>query len=161
MIAFVLDYRGPTPRGTKRALPRIQKEAFIDLGQAWLGDMLPDHFRQSAVSKYGYTQRTAGYRAAKLRVKAHRKPLVWSGDTEKYAKANSRVASATSRGVRIVVNAPTLNRTPKGRALNMRREVVAITTDEIEVLNGRFERLVERKLNRVSENRRVRLGRVR
>ena len=98
----------------------------------WHKKIRPGHFQPSALAKYGYTPRTRNYE----RDKGHRRPLVYSGESERATERN--YIKATGRSASLHMDAGNLLWRPGG--INMREELLA-TTNEDEAAMGRvFER---------------------
>ena len=115
------------------------KAAWESVGKRWRGRMLQKHFTVAGASRYGYVRRSFEYNQRKQREKGHRNPLVWSGKSKALAKMAT--IRTTRKGAKVIMRVPTLNRTPRGRRMNMNRELTRVTTAEAELL---AELLVDR-----------------
>ncbi len=158
MLYFTLKETGPTPGILKRALPRLNKAAWKAAGIFWHTEFRPLHFLRSATRRYGYLPRSGSrlprgskgfrrsYSGRKLRKYHHMKPLVFSGQSRDLTKI--RNIKATSKGVRVSMNAPALNARPKDGRIRMHKELRKVIPAEreaiAEVLAKEFERQADR-----------------
>ena len=93
MLTWKFEVRS-SPLTLLKKLRRAVKEELKFLGYYWFVRYLPEHFKPSAMSKYGYVFRTVGYMRRKRagytvgkqytnageKIAGHEKPLFWSGD---------------------------------------------------------------------------------
>jgi hypothetical protein len=143
-----------TPAARNRAL----RVAFTWIGDAWhkLYKMLK--FTNAATNKYGLHPRMGepgsgrpfkgSYTQAKLKRRRNgqgvqaigeTKPFVWSGKSRSDAKASRKVVATAARGfgkADCIINAPTLNLTPKGGRIKQREEFERVTDEERRHLEG-------------------------
>jgi hypothetical protein len=122
----------------KRDWNRVLAAGLKGMGESWHLRYLARHFEPSAVRRYGYAPRSAGYRKRKRRIKGHDRPLVWSGRSERLA--SMRRVRATSKGVSVIVYAPQLNRR------KLAKEVTTVIVQEIGVLNRQIEKYIARRM---------------
>ena len=76
-----------------------------------------------------------------MRIKGHNDPLVWSGRSRRLASI--RKVRATSRGARVILNAPALNR------MKRQKELTRVIPREMLVLSRRLDRFINRRLKPV------------
>ncbi len=138
----------------KRAFARAQKMAWAAVGEHHFNKNLRKHFTLAGAREYGYTERKRSYRARKLREKRHKRPLVWSGETRRRALSMKNI-KATSKGVTLRINAPTLNRKGRNSNVNMREEMETISPGEIREIEGILQREIVAAL-RTDKSKRVR-----
>lgn len=140
-----------------RAAARVAMQA---VGDRWVDRMLPLHFLQTAVARYGYAPRDPIYRRRKrlgaeiagvASIKED-KPLVWSGrsrERAREARAVGKAPSSTKALAEITINAPALNFRYKGSKINMRDEVTRVLPAEAEILAALFVRIFENEITRM------------
>ncbi len=160
MILFKVKYTGAVPSVARQALGRIKRESWRQTGEHWHGRYRPKHFRRSGAREYGYAPRTGepgssnpkgGYMRRKRREKGHSLPLVWSGTSRQLTRL--RDVRATSKGARVVMNAPGLNRRhPKSR-INMRDEMTRISVRERTQLTKVLDGGLDRRLRQIRTRR--------
>lgn len=88
--------------GPRRAL---FQDTWEMLGVLWHSEILPKHFKHSAVKEYGYKKRHVLYEKRKQKRWGHRYPLVWSGDTKRRLEASARIRSS-SKGSKVTMLGP-------------------------------------------------------
>ena len=125
----------------KRDWNKVLKGALGRMGTGWHSLYMPRKFEPSAVCRYGYRPRSIGYNKRKLRIKGHKNPLVWSGRSKRLTSI--RKVRATSKGSRVIMNAPQLNRR------KLRLELIKVIVREVVVLSRRAGKYVNRKLKPV------------
>ncbi len=120
----------------RRNAKRLLKNALLKGMQFYRRSIHPQHFTVAGARKYGYRRRTRKYREAKKRVKGHSRPLVWSGESERRS-SRSRITGTASR-VRMFINAPNLNFSPKGgeKRIDMLDEVTRVTNADARAVFG-------------------------
>lgn len=137
ITATRITQTGPTPRHVRNAMAGMRKTALDAALTHWHWRMRPRHFRTAAYGLYGYTPRSKKYERAKQRQKGHRRPLVYSGHTERATKRKSLRGSSKTR--RAAYHAPALNFRPfKGNNKMLREEFLAYTGTEENQLIDRF-----------------------
>jgi len=149
MILMSVRYEGAVPGVTlKRALMnKVKQKGYNAAGVEWHQKFMPEHFTESGGRKYGYKQRSKSYRARKLRVKHHRRPLVWSGLSQ--ALMRIRDVRAKTNGVKIYSHASGLNRRRSSRAPDMLLEMGTVTEGERQHLMAVQDRRIEKELKKV------------
>jgi hypothetical protein len=143
----------------KRAFNNAVKGAHEDMGRFWHGAIRPKHFTSAGAREYGYAPRDGerdhvgvrgfarSYTGIKLRRRGHTRPLVWSGDSMR--QSGRLDVRATNKRVRVVMNVPTLNFSPKGRPdMNMRAELTEISDSDFAKMVRVFQRSLDRRLAR-------------
>lgn len=85
MSIYGFSFHYPDPKRAPAALREQYKAAKFTAGEnlffQWWRDKLPEHFKPSAMSKYGYEKRTEKYMERKWKKMSHHDPLVWTGET--------------------------------------------------------------------------------
>lgn len=153
MLKISIEWTGYIAQ-PKRAMNRAKKIAWLAVGEHHFRKNLRKHFTESGGREYGYAPRTKGYKARKLRQRRHRKPLVWSGET-RHRALNLKNIKATSKGVTLRIDAPTLNRRHPKSQVNMRAEMETISRGEIREIEGILQREIVAAL-RSDKSKRVR-----
>ncbi len=100
----------------------------------WHKKIRPGHFEVSALAKYGYTPRTVKYE----RSKGHRRPLVYSGDSERATERN--YIKFAARSASLHMDAGNLLWNPGGGRINMRDELLRTTSEDETAMARIFER---------------------
>ncbi len=128
----------------KRQLQRATKETLEQMGRRWHDLYLPEHFKESAYSRYGYYKRKGmgldpsgrafrrSYTGRKLRQQHHERPLVFSGEGQSLALGPVRIR-ATGKQARVVLPSKFNLRNPKSR-ISMREEITKIIPAEAQDL---------------------------
>lgn len=88
-------------RITLRGHARIMKILNRRVMEEHLEQNVPLHFREGAENVYHMHRRPEKYLKAKLRIKHHRKPLVWSGKTMAGMLASKQRITATQHKSRL------------------------------------------------------------
>jgi len=135
--------RGVVPGLPKRTYNGFLKRAYFLLGLWWHTKCRPKHFTRAGAREYHYTPRQGergsasenarrGFRSTytgqKLRRMGHTLPLVWSGLSR--AMTAIRNIRASFKGVKVVLNAPTLNYRRPGSPIDKRREMTTVSEAE-------------------------------
>lgn len=158
MYEMVVHRRGPTPDLLARELNNINREAARAMGELWHLRFFPKHFTHRGATEYGYTKRNARYERFKYKKFGHTYPLVFTGNSRTRA-SSPRIVATAKRGearVRVIMHAPTLNLTPKGGRINLRKELTTVSLAEAEELareTGFFLQYVFSKINSTSTAR--------
>jgi hypothetical protein len=142
----------------------ILKPSYQDLGEWFHQNRLPLRFTNQAKSLLNLAPRKGeqpglpykmfkrSYTGRKQRYKGHRKPFVWSGETERDA-TRIRDVRATSGGVKIVLHARKLNyRHPKS-AIRMNEEIRRIAESEYPLLQQQLNKAVQSRINADTRSR--------
>jgi hypothetical protein len=170
MMLIKIKEDGVAPRNMVKAWNQVRREGYRAIAVMWHRDMRPDHFQPSAKQKYSYKPRAGEpgnpryirlktgqkirddrkhYTARKLRMKGHTRPLVFTGQSE--ALSRIRDIRVTSKGSRVVLHTPGLNRRNKYSQINMREELTRITEGEARLLAKEYERATARNFKRVRD----------
>lgn len=150
-LGITIKYHGELGR---REYGKATKEAFVAAGRLWHQKFRPKHFTKAGAREYRYAPRTRSYTARKFREFGHRLPLVWSGETRNLAR--NRKIKATAKMMRVIINAPTLNRLGKGKNsvdIDMRDEMTRVSTRERRAMVNLFARVFDRRLKASSTTR--------
>lgn len=87
---------------TKRTHARIMRDVWRTLMLRHRDHRLGKHYQDIAETRpggaYHYERRNEKYQEAKLKLKGHQKPLVWSGRMSRYIRNNSRITATQKRG---------------------------------------------------------------
>jgi hypothetical protein len=148
--SFKIIETGALPWLPKRLLARPKKQAYMDMGKYWHAKIRPKHFTIAGAREYKYVKRSLEYTRRKLKFGPAR-PLVWTGESEQLSKS-ARI-TATSKGVKVFLNVPTLNRPTKLRRINMREELTSFSERDVRVLTKRLTDSYIRRLNRIRRQR--------
>lgn len=162
------DARGRFTAGSPGA--KLLKASFFKIGVHWHREFLPEHFKNSAMSRYpdAYRPRKGergnphprgfekSYTGRKLRRFGHTRPLVYTGESRRLA--NIRDVRATMKGNRVVIHARTLNRKNKHSQINMREEATVINAAEERVLAGVFDTTLQRGIDVLMTRRQEKAG---
>lgn len=147
---------GCTPRQLLAALTGrewndIHRDAAEFAARFWHTHFRPLHFKNSATRRYGYQFRQGenlqgakgfrrSYTGQKLQQKGHTRPLVWSGDSERFTQILNIRATAkggqygTARAT-VIMNAPTLNLRSSPSSPNMRQELTTVIPEELDEIS--------------------------
>lgn len=159
-ISFTTKYTGAVPvdlRFKQRDWNKIVRKAWTAVGRYWHQNFRKKHFTKEGARVYGYAKRSDAYTRRKQREKGHQLPLVWSGRSRGQTKVANVKARATRKksGVRVSMNAPTLN-------LGGRRwggpELTTVSAPEMQRLIEVLDAHIDRGLRR---NRRKRITHIR
>lgn len=157
---------GAVPGVLKRELNRLLKQAWETLGIYWHANFREKHFTHAGATEYQYDKRQGEdrsqggkgffrtYTGRKLRRFGHTLPLVWSGASR--TRSRIRDVRATRAGVRVVINAPTLN-FRKGRLATgktMREEMTTVSAKERRDLAVVHEKALKQGIEDIREVRR-------
>lgn len=127
--------------GTTTALMRVWLEnAYEKTLSHWHANIRPKHFQESAISEYGYRDRTPEYEDRKERQMGHSRPLVFSGESE---EATERLEiRPTSRGATLAMGGGNLTFRQRGGP-NMREEVTTVTLPDSVEMGNVFQRTMD------------------
>lgn len=131
-------------RGLRRGLKMAAEE--------WQVKFAPRHFRYGAAKKYGMQPRSAKHVKRKRRRFGHNKPLVFTGETERWVRTRRQAATISNRNG--MVSGKLQIRTPSYffafrkdfGAPDKVQELVATTQDEATKLLGIVEREIDIEL---------------
>lgn len=155
---FRIRYHGAVPGVTlgKRELNNEKKGTWKKTGVYWHRKFREKHFTAAGAREYGYYARKGekmakgskaykrSYTGQKERQFGHTRPLEFSGASRQLTRI--RDVRSTSKGVRVVLRAPTFNyRHPKSR-INMRAEMTRVSLREADALIRDFDQGLERRL---------------
>jgi len=168
MLHLKAKYVGATPGYSLRKLNPWKKAAYAATGVDWHRTALPKHFTRAGAREYDYSPRKGepgnryrkgfkrSYTGQKLAQFGHTLPLVYSGESR--ALSRLRDVRASGKGVRIVLNAPGLNRRHPKSKINMRREVLALSpADEARAMRT-FDREMQRQIDQTQHTETKTLG---
>jgi len=156
-VGVVVETTG-WPAASKRDLSQVKRTVLEKVGLDWHGRFLPRHFNTSAENKYGYAQRTRGYKRRKIKNVGHSRPLVYTGTMEREATKHA-VVRTSSNTARVTMRARALNFAGKAKRKgasypDMRMELTAITTQEIKALATKGEQLAVKTMSKIRRTRR-------
>lgn len=149
-----IRWEGASPKGMKRQMNNILRDAYLELAKYWHREMLPKHFTLQGAREYGYAKRkgegTSGkafwrsYTGQKKKHRGHVLPLVWSGTGMKEAISIFQGRSTYKYGK---VHLPRVFnlRHPKSD-VDMRSEITAVSARDLEILKREFELLIRMRL---------------
>lgn len=114
--------KGAVPRRLRPAHTRASRVAYYVIGLEFHEKMMPKRFTVAHGLEAGYRKRKGeesgtdtkaffkSYTGRKVKMKGHRKPLVWSGETEKRSRSVNLIV--TGQLARLKYNLPVLNFNP-------------------------------------------------
>ena len=173
--------QAPTAKYTKKVMTDAAKDASKTTVEHWHETYMPGHFTVAGGKKYAYQKRkgdgeapyklrAAGSMGAQRRVqnnaytwrkareKGHRKPLVWSGDSERGAKQKVRLSTKASRAAGTVTGTAAMT---LPRYFYMRRkdhgapdkpaELTTVTADEVVALTGVYQSKMGSRMSELSK----------
>ena len=119
----------------------------------WQRDIAGRHFRDGASEKYGYQPRGRKYLNRKKRVWGHRRPLVYSGLTEKWVRyrvATPKVRKIGEGGLsaRLPVKVPRYFFQYRGSGPNKFDELVRTLPEEYDAMFELIDTAIDRRLAR-------------
>lgn len=159
--AIKLRERGATPRGMAKRLNAMKRESALTMARFFHTELVDNRFTEGHARRAGYARRSGKYTQRKQRLKGHRRPLEYSGQTRRKVRAKVRLSStATSRRTSAKASytgARKLSFRPKGGRINMQKEFRTITRDEAEQLAKVYDRELDQHLKRdnTSESRQL------
>ncbi len=136
--------------GLGRAMPKIRRFAFQEIGEFYVREIFKKHFRPSARQEYQHQPRDEDYLRRKRFIgvgQGKRDDNVLSGRSRRFMAHSPRI-KATSTGVTIRMDAPLYFRNQDSGQPDKVAEVLRVSTkDRILIgrkLEGRIKRLVKR-----------------
>ena len=159
-----ISYEDP-PKAVMRRAVRAAREGVADAARVWHRKLLPIHFTFAAVRRYAYAARTKKYEIRKAKLKRHRRPLVWSGETRRQATTAARFAARKSREDQVGEARMPVPRyffyhphnRASGRYIDKVAELTAVTREEEQALGEVLRRRVLRSVHGSVERMRVAL----
>ena len=170
MILITITEQGATPGILKKLWNQLTKQCWTELGTYWHAHLREKHFTHAGATEYAYDKRqgehllrswdkgfSRTYTYRKLQRFGHTYPLVWSGASRTLTKI--RNIQATRDGVRVVMNAPTLNfrKGNRGIGKTMREEMTTVSAREQVVLAGVWDQAFQKGIDAVKEQSSKRL----
>lgn len=165
-IKFEIRERGPTPLIMAKELRPAQKNGFEIIGKVWHKNSRPKHFTKAGAREYGYTPRVGdrgsgrrfhgSYTEEKLKSFGHTKPLVFTGLSERFTRVED--VRTTSKGGRVVMNAPAFNFRNPNSKIDMRAEMTEVSSAEQSGLVELYDGALDRMLNRIMTRRATRIS---
>lgn len=143
--------RGPTPRGMRKAFNQASKPAWHTTGVHFHTTMADDRFTQRHAVAAGYAPRKKRYNFRKFKAKGHTRPLEYSGEARRAAKAAT--ISSTSGMVRVrYPGTRVFNfRHPKSE-VNMVKEFTTVLPGEANELAAVYDRDLDGRLKQSNES---------
>ena len=123
-------------------------------GEEWHAGMRPKHFTFAAIAEYGYQARKASYELRKAKKLGHRRPLVWSGETERMT-GRSRDVRYTDKGVTVVLQAPKHLYQRRGSAPDKAEELQRVSEREVAQLATLIETRITEEANTAGGSGRI------
>ncbi len=160
VIPVRVEISGDAPYLPVRSQRAVLKGAYHFIGETWLEDYLPLHFKPFAARRYGYAKRTERTKEKKKRLAERgrvedggRQPLVWSGLLRRsLLEHHHTVRAYPSRATAKLIGPSYLSIRYKSGRPNIGREILATTTDErrkLEEAGGRrLEHLIRQDIER-------------
>ncbi len=157
MIRIDVQFTGTVPRFQRREWGKVKKTGFEAIARSWHQKMRTKHFTPAGAREYRYSPRdgergTKGarffdrsYTGRKLKRHGHTLPLVFSGVSRRLSQL--RNISATSKGAKVRMNVPQLNRArrPAGKK-SLREELTTVSDREKGTLTRLIARVVRFKI---------------
>lgn len=135
----------------KKTLNPIMREELQVLVVDWHKKDFPEHFKTSAVQKYGYEKRSKKYQLRKARKFGHQMPLVWTGNLKNITMSSIKV-STTAKGARGYWSGlPTRYYQYRDNAPDKAKELTIATQEELQVLAEELDKRVTDRLNSLNE----------
>jgi len=141
-----------SPETTLKEFRAAAKEELRPLIQHWHTEMLAEHFKPSAVAKYGYQKRTVKHQKRKARMFHHQNPLEFTGELKRSVTQRIRITS-TSKSATGRMRAPRYLYMYGKTGPHMHDEITAITQDEIDELSTILHDAITKRLNTAREPR--------
>jgi len=155
-----ITWKGTIPGAYSKSEWRneILKPAWKELGEWFHQERIPIRFTNQAKSLLNLEPRRGeqpgisfkafkrSYTGRKVSYKKHRKPFVWSGETERDA-TRIRDVRSTSNGVKIVLHVRKLNfRNPKSK-IRMNEEIRRVGESEYPMIQRKFNAAIQRRID--------------
>jgi len=144
---ITIEQRGPTPGVMKREQNAMSKTSFEAVGKFWGNEIRPKHFQVSATAEYGYRRREPGYTRRKQAQYGHRRPFVFTGESEQRSKS-FRVYATRSYAL-VTMNMPALN------FFGGSEEFAVVTQAEAEACAAVYEKTYDEELVKLERERSV------
>lgn len=164
---ITVRYRGVKPWLPKRQTNPAKKQSFLASINYWFDHFRKKHFTVAGAKEYGYQPRDGekagtaskhfwrSYTGRKLKKFGHRRPLMWSGDSE--LRTRTRKVSASSKWGRWTNSARKLNFRPHPNAPNLPDELTRVSSREIVKLAKVYEKKFGQELKRIKEETAVKI----
>lgn len=94
-----INVKADLPSLSETKIRASVRAALLHAAAEWHSKFLPEHFKFSAYSRYGYMPRDRKYEIRKARHLGHRKPLVYSGTTQQMAMSEVSFRSTSIAGM--------------------------------------------------------------
>lgn len=144
-VHIKIENRGPVPGVMKREHNAMSADAWEDAGEHWGDEFREKHFTEAGAAEYGYRDRTKGYEDRKQSKYGHRRPLVYTGESEQ-SSAAFRVYT-TRYGAKITMNMPRVNWSKRGH------EIAIVSQAEADVIAKVWGKGYDRKLAELQSER--------
>jgi hypothetical protein len=159
MFEIALHKAGPVPSLLKRELNNCHRDAMRWAGEFWHRNFREKHFTNAGSTEYNYTPRSGepgsdfpgrfaqSYTGRKLKKFGHTRPLEYKGESRRRTRS-PRIVATAKRGeasVRVVMDAPGLNRRYAGSQINMRAELVTISAGEAPQIVAQIDRFLAKR----------------
>ncbi len=162
LTPFVKRIVYDAPEDDVRRIETALRAGLRKATQTWQKDVAPRHFRYGAQGRYGYKQRSRKYRDRKMRVYGHRRPLVYSDESEHWVL--TRRAQPKTRRTRVGLTATLPVVVPKyffmyrGAGSDKYAELTATLPEEYEQLFQGVDAVIETELQKPTRPRRKHIG---
>ena len=114
-VRITIESRGPVPGVMKSKHNAMSKASWLVGGDFWGDNLRSKHFQLTAFSEYGYRRRERSYEAKKERLFGHKRPLVYTGETEQ--RTEGFRTTSTRHGALVITYAQALSFTNSGSEL--------------------------------------------
>jgi hypothetical protein len=146
---------------------QIAKGAYIEAGEHWHKHFRALHFTPSGARKYGYAPRAGenlpfmskrwrrSYAGRKWLKHHHRNPLVLTGESR--ARTERLDVRGTRNRASVYLHAPALNFRNPHSQVNMRQEMLTVTSDEVDAMTRAAQRQLDRDVAAFRRTKRTKI----
>lgn len=152
----VIQYKRQ-PRGLMKAFRPILKEELKFLVKFWHRTFMPQHFTLRGKVLYGYQPRTAKYERRKARLHGHRKPLVFTGQSERQARQFVRVTGTSKKATATMKMPKHFYRYHKDTQVNKEDELTRTNPRELDAQAKLLKKRTARRMNQIRTPQTVRV----
>ncbi|HET8686697.1 MAG TPA: hypothetical protein VFM18_08535 [Methanosarcina sp.] len=116
----------------------------------WKDEIQKEHFKDSAVTRYGYQKRSKGYQIKKARKTGQTAPLVYSGDSKRMALASNKITKSGNI-VTLSIRVPDYIVYVRKSNPDLAKELTTVTDEELKLLYDLMEIFLNQKLSSLSK----------
>ena len=144
-VHIKIENRGPVPGVMRREQNALSKDAWDGAGYHWGEEFREKHFTEAGAAEYGYRRRTAKYEKRKERLYGHRRPLVYTGESEQ--RSGAYTVRTQRNGVTVSMSVPAINFSKRGD------ELKAVSQPEARTIGAVWKEGYDRKLTDLQSER--------